>query len=54
MRAKRVIRPESKATAEELGIADCFARFLPKPNVIIDDHCRERLAALHARTPMSL
>jgi hypothetical protein len=24
--------------AEELGIADCFAGFLPKPTLIIDDY----------------
>lgn len=27
----------AEATAQELGIADCFVAFLPKPNVIIDD-----------------
>ena len=27
----------AKATATELGIADCFIAFLPKPNVLIDD-----------------
>lgn len=27
----------AKATAEELGIADCFVGFLPKPHVMIDD-----------------
>ena len=27
----------ARATAMELGIADCFAAFLPKPTVIIDD-----------------
>ena len=27
----------AKATAEELGIAACFAGFLPKPHVMIDD-----------------
>lgn len=27
----------AESTARELGIADCFAGFLPKPNVIIDD-----------------
>jgi predicted HAD superfamily phosphohydrolase YqeG len=27
----------AKRVAEDLGIADCFAAFLPKPNVIIDD-----------------
>jgi len=38
----------SQSTAGELGIADCFVGFLPKPNVIIDDqnvaewrHCVE-------------
>lgn len=27
----------AKVSAEELGIADCFAGFLPKPTLIIDD-----------------
>lgn len=27
----------ARATAMELGIADCFSGFLPKPTVIIDD-----------------
>lgn len=27
----------AQATAEELGIANCFVGFLPKPHVIIDD-----------------
>jgi hypothetical protein len=27
----------AESTASELGIADCFSGFLPKPNVIIDD-----------------
>ncbi|MFN0019874.1 MAG: hypothetical protein ACKVP0_16580 [Pirellulaceae bacterium] len=27
----------ARTIAEELGIANCFAGFLPKPNVIIDD-----------------
>jgi phosphoserine phosphatase len=27
----------AQASAEELGIADCFVAFLPKPNVVLDD-----------------
>lgn len=27
----------ARASAEEFGVADCFAGFLPKPNVMIDD-----------------
>jgi hypothetical protein len=27
----------AKTAAEELGIADCFVGFLPKPHVMIDD-----------------
>ena len=27
----------ARATAEELGLSDCFVGYLPKPNVIIDD-----------------
>jgi cation transport ATPase len=27
----------ARTTAEELGIADCFAGFLPKPQLLIDD-----------------
>jgi hypothetical protein len=26
-----------RKTAEELGIADCFQAFLPKPRIIVDD-----------------
>lgn len=27
----------ARSTAVDLGIADCFSGFLPKPNVVIDD-----------------
>ena len=27
----------ARQSAAELGVADCFVAFLPKPNVIIDD-----------------
>ena len=27
----------AKASAEEVGIADCFSAFLPKPELIVDD-----------------
>jgi phosphoglycolate phosphatase-like HAD superfamily hydrolase len=27
----------ARRSAEELGIADCFAAFLPKPHVLLDD-----------------
>jgi predicted HAD superfamily phosphohydrolase YqeG len=27
----------ARSSAEELGIAQCFSAFLPKPNVMIDD-----------------
>jgi predicted HAD superfamily phosphohydrolase YqeG len=27
----------ARASAEELGIADCFSAFLPKPHALIDD-----------------
>ena len=27
----------AQATAVELGVAECFVAFLPKPNVMIDD-----------------
>jgi len=27
----------AQASAEELGIADCFVAFLPKPNIVLDD-----------------
>jgi cation transport ATPase len=27
----------ARAAADELGIADCFAAFLPKPHIIVDD-----------------
>jgi len=28
-----------RATAEELGLTDCFAGYLPKPHAYIDDQC---------------
>jgi phosphoserine phosphatase len=27
----------ARATAEELGVADCFEAFLPKPHLLLDD-----------------
>ena len=27
----------ARSTAEDLGLAECFEAFLPKPNVIVDD-----------------
>ena len=27
----------ARASAEEFGLADCFAAFLPKPDVLLDD-----------------
>jgi predicted HAD superfamily phosphohydrolase YqeG len=27
----------ARQSAEEFGIADCFAAFLPKPNILLDD-----------------
>ncbi|MBC7883244.1 MAG: hypothetical protein H7Y37_18295 [Anaerolineae bacterium] len=27
----------AKKSAEELGIAECFTGFLPKPNIVLDD-----------------
>ena len=27
----------ARQTAQELGLAECFTAFLPKPNVVIDD-----------------
>jgi hypothetical protein len=30
----------AKKTAEDLGIAECFVAFLPKPNVMIDDQAQ--------------
>ena len=32
----------ARDTAEELGISDCFAGFLPKPNILIDDQEQAR------------
>ena len=28
---------DARQSAEEVGIADCFEAFLPKPNVLLDD-----------------
>ncbi|MCC6819726.1 MAG: DUF705 domain-containing protein [Verrucomicrobiota bacterium] len=28
----------AKSSAQEFGIADCFLAYLPKPNIMIDDH----------------
>jgi hypothetical protein len=44
----------ARATARELGIEECFAAFLPKPNVLIDDQeigTWKRLVVIH---PMSI
>jgi hypothetical protein len=40
----------ARQSAEELGIGDCFAAFLPKPQVLLDDqHITEwrRLVQMH-------
>lgn len=40
----------ARVVADELGIADCFRAFLPKPNVILDDQPVEawrRLLQIH-------
>ena len=28
---------DARATAEELGLRDCFEAFLPKPHILLDD-----------------
>ena len=43
-------REYAEQSAEELGIADCFAGFLPKPNPMIDDlppHSWRGLLVIH-------
>jgi hypothetical protein len=41
----------AKASADELGIAECFAGFLPKPTLIIDDQAVSDWRYCKARTP---
>ena len=44
----------ARATAKELAIEECFAAFLPKPNVLIDDQeigTWKRFVVIH---PMSI
>jgi hypothetical protein len=40
----------ARRSAEEFGVAECFAAFLPKPNILLDDQEIEtwrRLAQVH-------
>ncbi|MGV3774343.1 MAG: hypothetical protein ACO1QB_15690 [Verrucomicrobiales bacterium] len=43
----------AKASAEEFGIARCFLRFLPKPNIMLDDQefaTWKRVVTIHPAT----
>ncbi len=44
----------ARATAEELGIVDCFEGFLPKPDVMIDDQLISEWRNLQLLHPFSL
>jgi phosphoserine phosphatase len=46
----------ARASAEELGIADCFTAFLPKPHLLVDDVTVDKwkLAELHPNECRSL
>ena len=44
----------AKSSAVELGIADCFVAFLPKPTVIIDDQAVSEWRYCTHELPMSL
>jgi hypothetical protein len=43
----------ARQSAEEFGISDCFAAFLPKPNILLDDQPLaqwRRFAVVHPST----
>ena len=42
------------ASAKEFGIEDCFAGFLPKPHILLDDHRIEDWTYLSQIHPNSL
>jgi cation transport ATPase len=44
----------AEASAIEFGIADCFAGFLPKPDVLIDDQALSDWQHLHQVHPTSV
>ena len=44
----------AKSSAQELGIAECFTGFLPKPTVIIDDQAVSDWRYCKHELPMSL
>jgi cation transport ATPase len=44
----------AQESAKELGILDCFAGFLPKPNLIIDDQTVADWRSCKHEYPMSL
>jgi cation transport ATPase len=43
----------AQESAQELGILDCFAGFLPKPNLIIDDQAVADWRSCKHEYPMS-
>ncbi len=44
----------ARSSAVELGIADCFAGFLPKPTLILDDQAPEEWPSFRHIHPASL
>jgi FMN phosphatase YigB (HAD superfamily) len=44
----------ARTTATELGLLDCFAAFLPKPNLIIDDQAVSDWRYCRHQLPMSV
>jgi hypothetical protein len=42
----------ARSSADELGIADCFEGFLPKPNLIIDDQAPSDWRDCRHMTPL--
>jgi len=44
----------ARLTARELGIESCFAAFLPKPNLVIDDQAVEEWKRLRVWHPLSI
>lgn len=41
----------ARTVAEDLGLSDCFAGYLPKPNIVIDD--KPTWTVLHPNEAMS-
>jgi hypothetical protein len=44
----------ARQSAEEIGIAECFAGFLPKPNLLIDDQAPADWRYCRHMTPLDV